>query len=399
MKRDLDFDVVIVGGGAVGAALAAVLATTEATRGLTLALIEPQPIRMPEVGVPLGLRVSALSHASRALVARVGAWPRVSARGACAYERMVVWDASTNSRSMDALTFDAGSLGVADLGCIVENAALNCALLEVAVAAGVVLLTGAVTELVLNDDVAHVRCGERRFKTSLVIAADGVDSPVRALAGFTGQGAAYAQEAVVAHLAPHEPHGAVARQRFLKTGPLALLPLADGRVSLVWSTTAIEAERLLAMTPAEFGAAVSEASDSTLGALTLASERARFALRHFQADRYMATRCVLVGDAAHSVHPLAGQGVNLGLLDVEALCRHIETALSRGADIGDARGLGHYGRERRAANVQMGAALDLIARLSATDGVWSRGLGRFALGFANRATPIKRALAQRALGL
>jgi ubiquinone biosynthesis UbiH/UbiF/VisC/COQ6 family hydroxylase len=194
-------------------------------------------------------------------------------------------------------------------------------------------------DAVLNDDVAHVRCGERRFKTSLVIAADGVDSPVRALAGFTGQGAAYAQEAVVAHLAPHEPHGAVARQRFLKTGPLALLPLADGRVSLVWSTTPIEAERLLAMTPAEFGAAVSEASDSTLGALTLASERARFALRHFQADRYMATRCVLVGDAAHSVHPLAGQGVNLGLLDVEALCRHIETALSRGADIGDARGL------------------------------------------------------------
>jgi ubiquinone biosynthesis UbiH/UbiF/VisC/COQ6 family hydroxylase len=399
MKRDLDFDVVIVGGGPVGAALAAALATTEATRGLAIALIEPQPISMPEPDAPLGLRVSALSHASRALVARVGAWARVSARGACAYERMMVWDASTESDSVDALTFDAGSLGVADLGCIVENAALNCALLEVAVAAGVLLLTSAVTELNLSNEVAHVRCGERRLKASLVIAADGVDSPIRALAGFAGQGAAYAQEAVVAHLVTTKPHGAVARQRFLHTGPLALLPLADGRVSLVWSTTPSEARRLLAMTPAEFGGAVSEASDTALGALTLASERARFALRHFQADRYMTTRCVLVGDAAHSVHPLAGQGVNLGLLDVEALCRHIGTACASGEDIGDARGLGRYGRERRAANVLMGTALDLIARLSATDGLWSRRLGRFALGFVNRVSPIKHALAQRALGL
>ena len=113
----------------------------------------------------------------------------------------------------------------------------------------------------------------------------------------------------------------------------------------------------------------------------------------------MTTRCVLVGDAAHSVHPLAGQGVNLGLLDVEALCRHIGTACASGEDIGDARGLGRYGRERRAANVLMGTALDLIARLSATDGLWSRRLGRFALGFVNRVSPIKHALAQRALGL
>ena len=399
MTRRHDFDVVIAGGGPVGAGLAALLATAAETRELSIALIEPRPGHMPGAAAPLDLRVSALSHASRALLERVGAWPSVMRRGVCAYDRMMVWEAGAPVTGADTLCFDAAALGVADLGCIVENATMTAALLDSAVAAGVVMLTAPVTGLTLSPEHAEVVLGDRRLRASLVVAADGGDSGLRALAGLTGQGATYPQEAIVAHLAVQRPHECVARQRFLQTGPLALLPLADGRVSLVWSTTPAEAERLMALSPDRFADEVTRASDGLLGSLILASDRARFPLRRFQADSYVATRFALVGDAAHSVHPLAGQGVNQGFMDVEVLWREVAAARARGADIGDSRGLGRYGRERRADVALMGGALDAIARWSAGDAPWSRRVGRAGLGLVNRLAPLKRALAARALGI
>jgi 2-polyprenylphenol 6-hydroxylase len=393
-----DFDVVIAGSGMVGAAVAAQLLTAPATATLKVALIEPWPATPPGPEEPLDIRVSALSHAAGDLLRAVGAWPRVLERQPCAYERMIVWDSAAPVDGPDTLVFDAAEAGEPDLGHIAENRAVAAALIERAVALGAVLLTTPVSGLELGRDAAWVRLDERRIATGLVVAADGADSNIRGLAGLDGSGAAYPQEAVVARLAPSLDHGSAARQRFLPSGPLALLPLADGRVSLVWSTSPEQAAALVAMDEGAFGEAVTRASDGVLGEIRAQGPRARFALRRFQADRYVATRLALVGDAAHTVHPLAGQGVNQGFRDAASLAGEIGAALARGEDPGDPRPLGRYGRARRADNVLMGAALDGLWRLFADDHATVRRMRRMGLGLVNRTGSLKRFFIARALG-
>ena len=394
-----DFDVVIAGGGMVGAGLAALLLHTPATRGLRVALVEPRPPATPLAGEPLDLRVSALSRASEQLIRAVGAWPRVLERDPCAYERMIVWDAASPVGGRGTLSFDAAEAGEPDLGHIVENRAVAAALLERALACGATLLRTALTGIELEPDLARAVTAERRVVAGLFVAADGTDSALRAWAGIGGSGQSYPQEAVVAHLRPERSHGGAARQRFLTSGPLALLPLADGRVSLVWSTTPGSAAELVAADDAAFGAAVTAASDGVLGTLTPTTVRARFPLRRFHAASYFRPRCALVGDAAHAVHPLAGQGVNLGLLDVAALAAEIATALANGEDYGDARALGRYSRARRAENALMAAAFDGLYRLFRDERAGVARLRRFGLGLVNRAGPVKQLFVQRALGL
>ncbi|MBS0373042.1 MAG: FAD-dependent oxidoreductase [Proteobacteria bacterium] len=393
-----DFDVLIAGAGMVGAALAARLATGERTRELRVALVEPAPVLAPLPGEPLDLRVSALSRAGECLLRDVGAWPAVRARGACAYERMLIWDAAGRVDGADTLAFDAAELGEPDLGHIVENRAVAAALLERALDRGVTLIRERATGLEPGADVATLALGERRLRAGLVVAADGADSPLRALAGLAGEVSRYPAEAVVAHLHPERPHGHAARQRFLPDGPLGMLPLADGRLSIVWSTTPAEAERLVGLEPEAFAAAVTEASDGVLGALETASPCARFPLRRFHAAGYTATRFALLGDAAHTVHPLAGQGVNQGFLDVLALAAEIETAVAAGEDPGDARALGRYARARRTGNALMGAALDALYRGFTDPRESVRRARRAGLGIVNAAAPLKRLLVARALG-
>ena len=397
MSGRRDFDVLIVGGGLVGAACAALLSESQATSGLKVALIEPAPAVAPGAGEPLDLRVAALSHAASALVREVGAWPALAERRPCAYARMLVWDASAPVEGPDTLVFDAAEADVPDLGHIAENRAVTAALLGRAVAAGTVLLGDAVTGLELGPDLARVLCGERRVGAGLIIAADGADSAARGFAGLAVEASPYPQEAVVAHLHPERPHGYAARQRFLPGGPLALLPLEDGRVSLVWSTAPAHAALLAGLEDAAFGVAVTEASDRVLGTLKVTGPRARFPLRRLQARRYVAERFALVGDAAHTVHPLAGQGVNQGFLDVTCLVAEIGAALGCGEDPGDARALGRYARARRAKNVVVGGVLDGLWHLFADERSLVRNARRTGLGLVNRTAPLKRFFIDRAL--
>jgi 2-polyprenylphenol 6-hydroxylase len=398
MTARRDVDVLIAGGGMVGAALAALLAGGEATRGLKVALVEPQPALPPLPADPVDLRVSALSRAGERLLVGVGAWPLLAPRRPCPYERMIVWDAASPPGGAETLVFDAAEAGEPNLGHIVENRAVAAALIERALALGATLIRSPVTGLELAADGARATLGGRTVTAGLVVAADGADSPLRRLAGLEGDGAAYRAEALVTHLAPELPHGGAARQRFLATGPLGILPLADGRVSIVWSTTPEEAARLAALDDAAFSAAATSASDGVLGALAATAPRARFALRRFNASSYAATRLVLVGDAAHTVHPLAGQGVNQGFLDVLALAAELGRAVATGEDPGDARALGRYARARRADNALMGAALDAIFRLFTDERAVVRLGRRVGLRLVNGAGPLKRVLIDRALG-
>jgi 2-octaprenylphenol hydroxylase len=398
MSPRIDFDVVIVGGGMVGAALAACLATRQQTRALKVAILEPAPVAPRASSEALDLRVSALSRASVTLLREVAAWPAIEARGVCAYDRMLVWDAASAPDSAQTLVFDAAEIGEATLGTIVENQSIVAALLTQAQRAGVTVFRTAITGLALTPDAAVVTLPDRELRTRLVVAADGAHSTVATLAGFDRTPQDYPQQALIAHLASERWHGGAARQRFLPTGPLALLPLADGRVSLVWSTTPERAVELLGCGDEAFADAVTEASDGVLGRLTLTTARAAWGLRHFNAKRYAATRCVLVGDAAHLVHPLAGQGVNQGFLDVLALADELSRALTHGEDIGDPGVLGRYSRARSTENALVGVTLDGLYRLFTADAAWLKSARAQGLGLVDRLGPIKRWLIAAAQG-
>jgi 2-octaprenylphenol hydroxylase len=395
-----DFDIVVVGGGMVGAGCAALLGAYRPTAALRVAMLEPRPASLPAPDEPLELRVSALSRASQRLVERAGAWQEIRSRGASPYQRMVVWDKVGSPGGEGSITFEAADLGEPDLGHIVENRTVQAALTTRAVAHGVTLLRSGVSALDLGADAATVTTTDgRRLSAALVVAADGGNSPLRRLAGIETQGWDYGQHAVVTHLRPAQPHRETAWQRFLPTGPLALLPLSDGRVSLVWSTSPERAAELVAMTGEEFAQAVTEASAGVLGRLVPDAGRASFPLRLLHAVDYTRPRLALVGDAAHGVHPLAGQGVNLGMMDCAALAQCLGEGLAEGAEPGDLAALRRYERWRKAENLPAMILMDWLKRLFSNDDPslsWFRSRG---LGLVDRAAPVKRSLIERAMGL
>ena len=398
MKRD--FDLLIVGGAMAGAGAAALLATNPGTAALRIALLEPKPTAAPAAGEPLDLRVSALSRASQRLLELTGAWPAVVARGAAAYQRMVVWEEHATPEGPGALHFDAAELGEPDLGHIVENRAVQAALLERAMAAGVVLLRAGFASLASGADAIQVATTDgRKYSAALVIGADGSDSALRDQAGITTRGWDYGQRAVVTHLSCERTHRDTAWQRFLDTGPLALLPLADGRVSLVWSTTPAIAEELVKCSEGEFAGRVTSASADVLGRLEATTARASFPLRLLHARRYAAERVVLIGDAAHTVHPLAGQGINLAFMDVAALVDILGAALEAGDDPGELAVLRRYERWRKAEALPAIAVLDGIKRLFYGGDALQSRLRRAGLDLVESSGPIKRLLMQRALGV
>lgn len=394
-----DFDVVVVGGAMAGAGTAALLAATPATEGLRIALVEPRPATPPAADAPLDLRVSALSRSSQQLLERAGAWPAVAARAA-AYQRMVIWEERQDPSGPDALVFDAAELGEPDLGHIGENRSIQAALTARAEALGVVLLRAELATLEAIREAVRIALGDgREFRAGLLVGADGAGSAVRRMAGIDTRGWDYGQRAVVAHLASELPHGATARQRFLDTGPLALLPLADGRSSLVWSTLPEQAEELTRCPEDEFADRVTAASAGVLGRLVPTTARVSFPLRLLHARRYAADRIALVGDAAHAVHPLAGQGINLAFLDAAALVDVLGDALETGDDPGELGVLRRYERWRKAEAVPAIALLDGLKRLFFGGNPLQSRLRQGALGLAQSSPMAKRLLMQRALGV
>lgn len=395
-----DFDVVIAGGGLAGAATAALLATAAATAALRIAVLEPARPQRPLPGEPLDLRVSMLSRSSQRLLEQSGAWPAVAARGAAACQRMVIWDERGSPRGSGVLSFDAAACGEPDLGHLVENRTAQAALLDRAEAAGVVILGAGLASLAPSPAAIRVTASDgRRIEAALLVGADGSGSVTRQLAGIATREQDYRQQAIVAHLGCELWHRDTAWQRFLAGGPLALLPLADGRVSLVWSAASDEAAALVALDDAEFSRRVTAAAAGVLGRLEPTTSRRAFPLRLRQALRHAGERVVLVGDAAQTVHPLAGQGVNLGLQDVAALTDVLGAALAAGNDPGDPRVLRRYERWRRAATGPMILALDAIQRLFAGSDPLQSWLRRRGLDLVDATPGAKRLLVRHALGL
>jgi 2-octaprenylphenol hydroxylase len=391
--------VLVAGAGVVGLATAVLLATGRCADRLRVIVLDARgsPRWEPK---DMDARVYALSRASQQLLEHVGVWQRVTQARAAAYRRMRVWEGA-DAYAPSALDFDSADIGEPDLGHIVEDALLRTVLADaLAAAPQAQLVSGAEIEAVETEPrEVVVALGEGgSMRGTVLLAADGSDSAVRRLLGLAGAGHRYEQNAVVTHVTSVGDHQDTAWQRFLPGGPLALLPLADGRSSIVWSLPTLEAERLLAASDAQFLAELTAASAGVIGDLTACSKRVSFPLQAFHALRYTAPRVALLGDAAHTVHPLAGQGMNLGLLDAASIAAVIEDALLAGEDVGDLKVLRRYERHRKGDNLAMLAAFDGLSRLFGMPG-WAAPLRQLGLRAVEAADPVKRLFMRKALGL
>ena len=392
MKSRARLDVAVAGGGVVGAACALALARA----GLQVALVEARPAPRWLAERP-DLRVFALAPDNAALLDALGVWPQVLRARAQPYRKMRVWDAGGG----DELAFDAATLARDELGWIVENGLLVDRLWAALVAAGVQVHCPARVQGMEQDE-AGVRLqldDGTRLEARVAVAADGGASELRRLAGLDVDAHDYGQRGVVAFIETADPHRETAWQRFLPTGPLALLPFTQGRSSIVWTLPEAEAARVLALDDAAFAVALTDASAARLGRAVPVSERAAFPLRRQLVRQQVAGRVLVLGDAAHVVHPLAGQGVNLGLRDVAALRAEVESAQARRVDWASAHRLQRWARRRRSDNTVSAYAFEGINRLySNADPLAVLARGPL-LGLAGKLPPLTRALWRHAAGV
>ena len=393
------YDVAVVGGGPVGACAGALLARGEGGRALSVVLLEPRPPAALPASAALEARVVAVSRASERTLVSAGAWPAILGPRLCAYERMRIWHESVSPTSAAALVFDAADVGEPNLGYIVENRLLQTALLAAFVQAGGHLLAAQFSSLRIGADAVEVHTGGGTLSARLVIGADGAQSAVRAAAGLTAETSGYAQTAIVATVATQRSHEMTAWQRFMQAGTLAFLPLADGSSSIVWSADDALAPGLMVASEAGFALELDRASDLALGATRLLSVRQSFALQRLTAQRYVAQRVALIGDAAHVVHPLAGQGVNLGLLDAAALTDLVLTASAQGEDAGALAVLRRYERWRKSEVALMSTAIDGFDRFLAHGTGPLARLAQRGLSWVNSAPELRRVFIRRALGM
>lgn len=393
------YDAIIVGGGMVGLGLA----VASADQGLSIAVIEPNPPHgvTPEAG-RFAPRVSAISPRNRNWLSRLGVWQRLPAARICRYPSMRVWD----GQGQGAIAFDAADIGAEDLGQIIENHWITQALWQHAEQQpGLDLYAGrrlydwhkdsAAVQVELDDG--------SRFEAAVLAGCDGRFSGIREGAGMATRQWDYGQTALVTSIRHSRSHAFTARQIFLDSGPLAFLPLSDEDASqqwssIVWSADTERAETLYGQGDADFLAALNRASEGCLGDIEHSDPRFRFPLAQMHSLDYIDQRLVLLGDAAHAIHPLAGQGVNLGFRDAEVLAEEWGRAHRLGLSPGDSNVLRRYQRRRQSHNLATMAAMEGFKRLFASHhpmAVLARNLG---MNGINGSRLAKRPLIEAAIG-
>ncbi|MEZ3133770.1 2-octaprenyl-3-methyl-6-methoxy-1,4-benzoquinol hydroxylase [Stutzerimonas kunmingensis] len=393
-------DLIIVGAGMVGSTLALALEGC----GLKIVVLDASPLEVVDFDPQGGFepRVSALSAASQRILQRVGAWPGIAARRASPYTDMHVWDGSGTGQ----IHFSAETVHAEVLGHIVENRVVQDALLDAMQRRGGLQLIGdaRVEQLARTPDGWQLTLVDgRELRTPLLIAADGANSAIRRLAGCETREWDYLHQAIVTSVRCSEPHQRTAWQRFTDHGPLAFLPLErDGDrhwSSIVWSVTEAEAKRLMALDDAAFRTALGRAFEERLGEVLEVDPRLCIPLRQRHAKRYVQPGLALIGDAAHTIHPLAGQGVNLGLLDAAVLAEVLKAAIARGERLADVQVLSRFERRRMPHNLAMMAAMEGFERLFQADPLPLRWLRNTGLKAVQSLPDAKALFVRQALGL
>ncbi|CAA0079636.1 2-octaprenylphenol hydroxylase [BD1-7 clade bacterium] len=404
------FDVAIIGSGIAGSALACALNNTD----LKVVVIEggTLPDQAPTCDSRLDAfdpRVSALTRASESFLEQLGIWPRISALRSQMFDSMYVWDGEGTGN----IQFDAREIHQSHLGTLVENRVIVYSLVEeLQMSPNVKFLQGVKVRGIVSQTVGgdkhptHVieLDQDRQVKAGLVVGADGANSFVRQTMDFKTREWDYGHHGLVCTIQTEKPHQNTAWQRFMHTGPCALLPLPDGEngehfCSIVWSASVEEANRLMALDDQEFCDTLTSATESCLGNVVGASRRFSFPLRQRHALDYVQDGIALVADAAHTIHPLAGQGINLGLQDVRVLAEELLRAHRSGHRIGDLRVLSRYQRRRKGDNLMMMTVMEGFKHLFGQQSLavsWIRHLGMAGVG---QVVPLKRQIMKQAMGV
>jgi len=388
------YQVAIVGGGMVGATLACLLAD----KGVSVALIDAaDPVQEWQDG-EYDLRVSALTLASVNIFKSLGVWADIEKLGQQAMHKMFVWDHFGSGE----LLIDSAEAGEVAMGSVVENRITvralwaklqgldNCRLFK-----NMPLVNFDSTDAGVDIQLQ----GEQSVQANLLVAADGANSKIRELSQIDDYGWDYQQKALVATVRPDTPHQQTAWQCFLPEGPLALLPLRDGLISIVWTSKPDTANELLALSDVDFCKALSDASEQKLGGFEMVGPRAAFPLKMQFSNHYCQQRVVLIGDAIHAIHPLAGQGANLGLKDARCLADEILAARAKGRDIASQQVLRRYERKRKADNLLMMTVMDGFKRLFTADETFIQLARSSGMSWVNKSTQLKKQICRYAMGL
>ena len=388
------YQVVIIGGGMVGATVACLLAKKD----ITVALVDAAD---PLVAWPqdsYDCRVSALTLASINVFKSLGVWDEIVRLGEQTVQKMFVWD----HFGAGELDIDSADAGERQMGSVVENRITVSALWNTlqALATCDIYKTTQLNGFDIHDDGVDIQLSnDRQIKAQLLVGADGSNSKIRQLAQIEDYGWGYQQKALVATVKPEKPHQNTAWQRFLPEGPLALLPLRDGLISIVWTSKTETTEAHLKLSEAAFCDALADASEHQLGNFKLIGERGGFPLKLQFSSEYCQQRLVLIGDAIHTIHPLAGQGVNLGLKDALALANVVITAQESGRNIASQQVLRRYERQRKGDNLMMMAIMDGFKRLFGADEQWVQFARSSGMGLVNQSTLLKKQICKYAMGI
>lgn len=396
LNTNVDVDVAIVGGSTVGATLAGILGRY----GMRVAVLERAPpmSAFTQAG-SYDLRVFAITRAAERIFRGIGAWRHIEAQRLGYMRKMRVWDANGNG----IIHFDSAEIAEPTLGYIIESRVIQCALEEALKELPNVTWYRPASLQSIEQQAEQVVLqleDDRRLSTKLVVGADGGRSRVRDLAGIEAEYRAYQQTALVAMVRSEKPHQDTAWQRFLSTGPLAFLPLDQPELcSIVWSATTEHADSLSTLTDDNFRDALAEAFAGTLGDIISIGPRQAFPLLRGHAEQYVQPRLALIGDAIHQIHPLAGQGANLGILDAACLGEVLIEARQANRDHGKLSVLRRYERWRKGENLAMLTAMDGFKHLFGNQLPplpWLRNTG---LNITNALPPVKRLIMRRAMGL
>ncbi len=389
----LSYDLTIIGGGMVGLTLAASLVKS----GLNIAIVEHhEPSALSDLPAS---RVSALSAASRSILEKLDVWQHIDATRITPYSSMFVWEKD----SFGKISFDAQLVDATDLGYIIENEQIQHALFAL------VKKQHNVT-FYSPDKVANVVLGEgeawltldsgKNISTKLVVGADGANSWLRNKVDIPLTHWDYNHHALVATIKTDLPHEHCARQVFTPDGPLAFLPLFEKNMcSIVWSVSPEKAKQLQMLPVSEFNKQLTCTFDNRLGFCELQGERNRFPLKMRYARDFAKHRIALIGDAAHTIHPLAGQGVNLGLLDALSLAQCLLENSAQDKDIGLYTNLRRFERWRKTEAAQMVASMELLKQLFDGNNPVQKMVRDFALVFADHMIPLKKQFIKQAMGL
>tara|TARA_Y100000766_G_C18903646_1_gene604680 strand:- start:892 stop:2097 length:1206 start_codon:yes stop_codon:yes gene_type:complete len=395
--------IVIVGAGIVGILASILLRKSKIPDETQIIIVEKSDMDFAVDKKEIDIRVSAISSGSIEILKKINLWRNFDEERLFRFENMRVWDGSEPMNSYSTINFCADEYGSRELGFIIENSQIQSKLFEMAKKLNIIFYKNCIIERVdydsaINKTILSLSNSET-IESDLLIGADGINSKIRSLKNIKMSEYSYHQSAFVTHVQSEKDHEEIAYQRFLKEGPIALLPLGEKKVSIVWSTSPTIASKALKLNNDKLSNLLTEKSDFALGNLKIISKSAIFPLRYQHAKHYIANQFALIGDAAHSIHPLAGQGVNMGIADAYDLYKVIEESYEKGQYIGDTSSLRPYERKRRAANSLMLDFVDFINRLFSANYESLSGIRKLGMRFFNRTIPLKNKAIKIALNM